>query len=44
MSERCKGKKIAIIVAQEFEDVELLYPIVVKGKRSPSLWRRNSKT
>jgi protease I len=28
MSDSCKGKKIAIIVAQEFEDVELIYPII----------------
>ena len=28
MSKNCKGKKIAIVVAQEFEDVELLYPII----------------
>jgi protease I len=28
MSEKCKGKKIAIVVAHEFEDVELLYPII----------------
>ncbi len=28
MSESCKGNKIAIVVAQEFEDVELLYPII----------------
>jgi len=28
MSKNCKGKKIAIVVAHEFEDVELLYPII----------------
>jgi len=28
MSESCRGKKVAIVVAQEFEDVELLYPII----------------
>ena len=28
MSEKCKGKKVAIVVAHEFEDVELLYPII----------------
>ena len=28
MSESCKGNKIAIVVAHEFEDVELLYPII----------------
>ena len=28
MSKNCKGKKVAIIVAHEFEDVELLYPII----------------
>jgi protease I len=28
MPESCKGKKIAIIVAHEFEDIELLYPII----------------
>ena len=28
MSKNCNGKKIAIVVAHEFEDVELLYPII----------------
>ena len=28
MSTNCKGKKIAIVVAHEFEDIELLYPII----------------
>ena len=28
MTEKLKGKQVAIIVAQEFEDVELLYPVL----------------
>lgn len=37
MSGNCKGKKVAIVVAQEFEDIELLYPIIRLGEEGAEI-------
>jgi protease I len=38
MSKRLTGKTIAIIVAHEFEDIELLYPLLLLNAEGAEVW------
>ena len=44
MSKRLEGKKVVIIVANEFEDIEMLYPILRLSEEGADIVRSEEHT